>query len=264
MKLQRLLDALSRLQQRHALLLFLALGAALLTADALRQRPTALQAPADTVADARAAAQWLEEEVLYREALARGLDEGDLIVRRRLVQKMRLLLETGVDVSEPDEAALRAWIGVHPGRYGGLTQLSLDHVFLSRGLRDANLSAAAASLAARLQQERRPELAALSDPHPGGTQLKHVAARDLERLFGSALATRITELPEGEWQGPLPSALGLHFVRVFEREARVPNYADVRERAQRDYLLERRRELTRLALENLKSSYGLAPASGVQ
>jgi len=260
MKLQRFLDALSRLQQRHALLLFLALGAALFTVEYLRQPKTALQAPAEAAADARAAAQWLEEEVLYREALARGLDEGDLIVRRRLVQKMRLLLETGVDVAEPSDAELRAWIDAHPGRYGGVAQITLEHIFLSRGLRDARLAADAAALKQQLDSTAALNPAALSDPHPAATPLERADARALERLFGSVLAAQIAELPAGSWQGPLPSALGLHFVQVRERQTRAPDYTAVRERAQRDYLLERRRELTALALEHLKSGYGLAPA----
>ena len=34
---------------------------------------------------------FVREEVLYREALALGLDLADLVVRRRLVQKMEVL-----------------------------------------------------------------------------------------------------------------------------------------------------------------------------
>jgi hypothetical protein len=39
----------------------------------------------------RLVADYVREEVLYREALALGLDRDDLVVRRRLVQKMEML-----------------------------------------------------------------------------------------------------------------------------------------------------------------------------
>ena len=42
---------------------------------------------------AAAQSAYVDEEVRYREALALGLDRGDVIVRRRLVQKMDLLDE---------------------------------------------------------------------------------------------------------------------------------------------------------------------------
>jgi len=257
--MQRFLDALSRLQQRHALLLFLALGAALFAVDALRHRGEPLAAPAVAV-EGQTPEQWLEDEVLYREALARGLGEGDLIVRRRLVQKMRLLLETGVDVAEPSQRQLHEWIDRHAGRYGGLERLSFDHVFLSRGLRDSRLAADAAALGAVLTGEPG-DLSRLSDPHPGGTRLVALSQRDLEKLFGTAFSQSLAELPQGEWQGPLPSAMGLHYLRITERRLGRPDYAAVQERAQRDYLLEQRRVQTQMALDQLKAQYGL-PESG--
>lgn len=258
-----LMDALSRLQRRHPLALFLALGAALLLVDGRRHAATPLQAP-KVAAEAQGAAAWFEEEVLYREALARGMDEGDLIVRRRLVQKMRLLLETAADVREPDAAALQAWIDAHPARYGELRRISLEHVFLSRSLRREQLAAEAAALAARL----RAPAAALAplpagDPHPAGSAMADAGPRDLQRVFGAALAAQLAELALGEWQGPLRSALGLHFVRIHAREATPPQLAAVRERALRDHLLEQRRTQTELALADLKARYGLDPQAPV-
>lgn len=260
MRLQGFIDALSRLQQRHALLLFLAFGAGLFALESLRAPATVLTVPAATAINSQTAAQWLEEEVLYREALARGLNQGDVIVRRRLVQKMRMLLETGVEVAEPSEDELRRWIDTYAGRYGGVQQVSFDHVFLSRGLRDSRLAEDARAV--RQELLSGGEKAGQSDPHPGGTRQDNLDARGLERLFGSALAEQIADLPPGRWQGPLRSPLGLHFVRVVDRQLRTPDYHAVRERAHRDYLLEARRLATASALDRLKVSYGLAPAAG--
>ncbi len=255
--MQRLLDQLSRLQQRHALLLFLALGVVLFAADGLRRSPAALAAPAG-VGEGADARQWLEEEVLYREALARGLDQGDLIVRRRLAQKMRLLLETSVDVPDPDPARLRAWIDAHPARYGGLEHLALSHVFLSRSLRGRQLGEDAIRVAAQLRSDTTQALEGLSDPHPGGTQLQRANQRELERLFGAPVAAQLMELPAGGWEGPIASALGIHFVRVHQRQLGTPDYAAVHDRAQRDFLIEQRRIATAVALADLKARYGLS------
>jgi len=251
--MQRFLDALSRLQQRHALLLFLALGALLFALEGRRHRG-AMPPPPQAAGEGVTAAQWLEDEVLYREAMARGLDDGDVIVRRRLVQKMRQLLETSADVAEPDAQELRDWIDTHAGRYGGVARLSLDHVFLSRSLR-TGLAADAATVGARLRAGT--DAAGLGDPHPAGSGGERLGTRELERVFGSALVAQLGELPAGSWQGPLASALGLHYVRIRERSLQAPDYAAVRDRARRDYLVERRREATRLALHQLKARYGL-------
>ena len=49
----------------------------------------------------------IREEVFYREALALGLDRDDIIVRRRMAQKMEFLTGDLADVAVPNEASVR-------------------------------------------------------------------------------------------------------------------------------------------------------------
>ena len=46
----------------------------------------------------------VQQEILYREALAMGLDKNDEIVKRRMAQKMRFLAEDA-SAQEPDSGA---------------------------------------------------------------------------------------------------------------------------------------------------------------
>jgi hypothetical protein len=51
----------------------------------------------------------IREEVLYREALALGLDKEDSIVKRRMSQKMDFLAEDLSDLREPTMGELKSW-----------------------------------------------------------------------------------------------------------------------------------------------------------
>ena len=51
----------------------------------------------------------VREEILYREALALGLDQGDTIVKRRMVQKMEFLAEDVSALREPNREELKDW-----------------------------------------------------------------------------------------------------------------------------------------------------------
>ena len=52
----------------------------------------------------------VQEEVLYREALAMGLDKDDTIVKRRMAQKMQFLAEdVGGGARADDRPSSRAW-----------------------------------------------------------------------------------------------------------------------------------------------------------
>ena len=49
---------------------------------------------------------YIDDEVLYREALRLGLDQGDEIIRRRLIQKAQFLQRDLADPAQPDEGGL--------------------------------------------------------------------------------------------------------------------------------------------------------------
>src|SRR5215831_6611637 len=51
----------------------------------------------------------VQEEVLYREGLALGLDKGDIIVKRRMAQKMQFLSEDVAAAHEPSKDELQSW-----------------------------------------------------------------------------------------------------------------------------------------------------------
>ena len=122
----------------------------------------------------------VREEIFYREAVRRGLDDGDVLVRRRLAQKLSFLIEDLAAVEEPGDDELRRFYGARSDAYVQPARLSFRHVFFSRDRRadaaaDAGVRArdAAADRGERWQcdRARRPVHAALrvrrSKP-PGG------------------------------------------------------------------------------------------------
>jgi hypothetical protein len=60
---------------------------------------------------------WLDNEVLYREGLALGLDRGDTSIRERIIFKSLSMIEAGVKPPPIDAATLRAWFDSHRAKY---------------------------------------------------------------------------------------------------------------------------------------------------
>jgi len=52
--------------------------------------------------------RWIDDEVLYREGLARSLAEGDAVVRERIASQMAYVLQSRIVTPEPTEDELRA------------------------------------------------------------------------------------------------------------------------------------------------------------
>lgn len=70
---------------------------------------------------------WVQNEVMYREAVRLGLDQGDDMFRNRLVLKIRNMLISSIVTPEPTEDELRAWFERHPDRFQRPRLLDIEH-----------------------------------------------------------------------------------------------------------------------------------------
>src|SRR6185295_8167396 len=79
----------------------------------------------------------VREEILYREALALGLDKDDAIVRRRLAQKMEFLFEDVAKLREPTNDELKTWFESNAQSFTQPGRVSFRHLYFSPDRRGA-------------------------------------------------------------------------------------------------------------------------------
>lgn len=199
--------------------------------------------------------RWIEEQVLYREALALNLDHKDVIVHRQLTQKMRFLLDDAAVVATPNDAQLQAWLDQHMQQYGKPAAISFQQVFLSRGQRGEHLQSDAIGISKELAAQ--PEkYASLGDPFPLGQEVKNFNAVEIRREFGAGFTEALQTLPQSQWSAPIASGFGLHLVRVTGRSHfQAVKLSDVRQQVLNDYLADQRAQSIRQAIDKLKKKY---------
>lgn len=194
----------------------------------------------------------VNEELLSREAVRLGLDKGDMIVRRRLAQKMAFASEDLADVSEPDNATLQTFYEKTKGRYASPARLALRHLFFS-----SDRTGASAQEAARAAlDELRAGRPATGDPSMLPQTYADVALTDLTRDYGKRFADTALKAPLGDWSEPVASPYGVHLIRVERRLAPVtPPLAKVRDEVMAAWLTERRVAANRAFLKRLWREY---------
>jgi hypothetical protein len=205
---------------------------------------------------------WIEDELLYREALALGLDRRDVVVRRRLVQSMGFLLEEEA-AGTPDDAALRAYLTAHAERFATAPSVTFEHVFVRAGA-DADADAGrerARSL--RAQLDAGADSSRLGDPFPHGWRIAGRTPAEIDGTFGAGFAARIATLPLGAWSEPVASSYGLHLVRVVVREAGgVPELATIRAAVAADWRHAQREAARRRGFARLRRRYDVVREDG--
>jgi len=205
----------------------------------------------------------VREEVLYREALALGLDRDDTIVRRRMAQKVEFLVADTAVPSQPGEAVLTAYLKDNPERYREPARVSFTHVYFSRDKRAARAATDAEAVLKRLQatQGNTRNAPALGDRFMLAYDYADKGTDEVAREFGQAFADAIEKLPIGKWSGPVASGYGIHLIYVSAREeARVPPFERIRERLATDWLTDQRKAANERAYQRLRSRYEITVA----
>lgn len=199
----------------------------------------------------------VREEVLYREALALGLDRDDSVIRRHLSQKLEFVTEDLAAAREPDAGELAAWFAADRERYRTPTRLSFTQVYFNLDRRGAAGEREARLMLASL---RDGTLAGDAVP-PGDGRLLDATYRDrtvpeVAALFGSEFAEAVSQLDPGTWSGPIPSGYGLHLVRLDARmPGAVPPFAEVEDRVRFDWADEQRRQTNEAVFKELLARY---------
>lgn len=195
----------------------------------------------------------VREEILVREARRLRLDEGDVIVRRRLAQKLSLLSDDVSHLAAPDEAALVAYFEKHRQRYATPAVITFSHIYFSPDQRED-----AAADAARILATLDPDAwRTTGDPFMLGRTYAYANPLRVQKDFGDGFAAAVMAMPaDGTWRGPVESGYGFHLVRVdAHAPAQGADYASVASRVAADFDEERRQEAARAYFENLKASY---------
>jgi peptidyl-prolyl cis-trans isomerase C len=198
---------------------------------------------------------YIREEVLYREALAMGLDKGDGVVRRRLHQKMEFLSEDIASLDEPTEQELQDYLLANQDAYRQPARFSFRQVYLSVSKRGQTAQADAVALLSKLEKQDR-NAATLGDPLMVNYQFNLATGQEIERVLGREFLQSLNETPTGNWQGPLSSGFGLHLVRIDKRiESEAPGLNEVRKQVVRDWGSEKRKQTNETFYEGLRKRY---------
>ena len=133
---------------------------------------------------------WLDNEVLYREGLALGLDKGDPMLRERVIFKSLSVIDSQVKLPLPDEKTLRAWFDGRRHKYDEPMRFDFEEGALSGDTSEKAV---------------REFVQALNGGTPGDAKagLRVYKARprpNLVQSFGEEFAATLEKSAPGVWQ----------------------------------------------------------------
>ena len=193
---------------------------------------------------------YILEEVLYREAVAIGLDQDDTIIRRRLKQKMEFLVDD-FSAANPSDADLQKFLDSDPERFRAEARISFEHVYLA----DPQAGEIEAILAALQSGEPLDSgIASLSGLLP--QRFDDASETTIAGQFGGSFKDALFTLDIKKWTGPVESPFGTHLVKIEQIvESRVPMLDEIRDEVKREWLVDRRDVAQQAVFDSLRGKY---------
>lgn len=190
-----------------------------------------------------------DETLLIERARALGLDRSDPIVRRRLAQVMRFVLEDRA--VPPSDAEVREAYAANPDAFVAPSRSRVEHLYFGRG---AAAREAAEALGGQWSSANPPS-SAVAFVH--GSWLGPVDDSGIDRVFGEGVGARLSEVEAGG-SVVVESRFGWHVMRVESRltadtGAEQTPRAEVRDEIAARLLTQRRAEAFEEGLAELRS-----------
>jgi hypothetical protein len=201
---------------------------------------------------------YVREDILYRQAIAIGLNKDDPITRRRMAQKLEFLTNNIALSKEPQEGELERYFADNSNLYRDPDRVTFSQVFLDPDARDDTTLDDAAGLLSQLRAAGKPDAETFSagDRFMLPNYYHRASELDIRRQMGSGFSTAVMQLEPGQWHGPVLSGFGVHLVYVYDKQqAPAANFADVRQRVLGDWQTEQQKKFNAEFFESLKSRY---------
>ena len=202
--------------------------------------------------------QYVREDILYRQAVAMGLNEDDPITRRRMAQKLEFLTADLAMMKQPAEGELEQYFRDNQANYRIPDQISFSQVFFDPDAREEATLDDAAEVLVQLRSAGEPDAGTLEagDRFMVQAYFPSVTEVEIRRLMGSGFAEAVMQLDPGQWHGPVLSGYGVHLVYVYDFQAAPPPvFEDVQATVLEDWHAVQREQFNADFFEALKNNY---------
>ena len=189
--------------------------------------------------------------------------QNDLIIRRRLAQKVEFIVKDTSRLATPTDDDLRRVYEANKKSFQTPARVSFTHVFFNPETRRDAAADAKAALAAL--SSGTVTIGNIGDPFPLDAEVRDDILQTVAEHFGGQFAGAVFALTPGAWHGPIASSFGLHLVRVTEvKPARQREFSEVEPQVRERWRDEQQREASEQYFASLLKKYGVVVDDSVK
>ncbi len=188
---------------------------------------------------------YIKEEVLFKEALSKGLNKNDNTIKLHLAKKMQYVLDDLSVVPAPSEDDLKNFLKNNTNLFKESGSISFNQVVFTKteDIQEAN------TFLKRLKSSKSSKKSTI------GKKVE-LDQKSIKKIFGTEFAKKIFSLPLHTWQGPIKTKHGLHLVFIHSKsDGKVPELSKIKDRVKYQYKKKKQEELNKKFYNNLAKRY---------
>ena len=192
---------------------------------------------------------YIEEEILYREALRLGLDQNDRIIKRRLAQKISFLKQE-TNREKPKTNQLIGFYEASKNKYFVPTTYSFTHYYFAQSP-DAKTKALLALKNLKIQ-----DIKIEAEPFFLGKNFSEYSLSEIEQAFGIEFLNAFENPRLNEWVGPFKSSYGEHLLFINNKKAGyLPEFETIEVLIRQDFAIQEQEQRLADYINTVKSEY---------
>lgn len=162
--------------------------------------------------------QWIDREILFREAIGMELHQDDMVVRNQVISKLTIAYQNLAKVPEVSEQDLRDYLEDNRDTYSEPARYDVVHMFAPQG---PGARAEVEGYLAEVEAGAKP--LEVGPRYPKGRRFRLRSHKNLVAVFGDAFADALVEQDVGDWK-IRQSDRGWHAIQI--KKVYAPKPAD--------------------------------------
>lgn len=194
----------------------------------------------------------VNEEVLFREAWRLNLYVGDEVVRKRMIQKARFILEDTKVKNAIEEPEINQRLAEFNSDAKPMYVFGFHHLVFT----DVNKAKAYLDEMTRGKNVNEAKVPDGIVPFPLGNKFDYISTEKIEEKIGAGFVEQLDMKVADQWQGPVKSIYGYHVVKLTNiAQQKIEDQTQNKELARQQVIGEQSNKNWQKTLDKIKQRY---------
>jgi hypothetical protein len=200
--------------------------------------------------------EYIKGQAAYYEGLKLGLDRDDIVISRRLRQKLDFIAEENTLRPVASDEILTTYLKQYADKYQQPPVLSIRQVYFSQSSQGDDSLLDIKKVLTDLSGQPNIKADELGDSNLFKPHYSQQTTTQLQYIFGEGFVSSLMNMKTGVWQGPIQSSFGLHLVYIEQKQdSRLPELVEIHDEVLADWENSQRQRSIENYYQNLLKRY---------